>query len=100
MSNVNELLERVKTAMKQKNIPGIRDEESELEPGKEVRAYIQPRRNGTPDNVSVTIEIIEWKRYVGSCFTGKRLFRVNVPKDASDRAISNRLDKVLKELGC
>ena len=43
------------------------------------------------DNVTVTISITKW----GEKF-GKRVFSIKVPKDASDRVIENRVQKVIK----
>ncbi len=52
------------------------------------------RHNGTGANVSVEIDVSE---KVGK-FSAKRICVVKVPKDASDKVIGRRIDKVLEAL--
>ncbi len=42
------------------------------------------------DNVTVTIEVVEWNGH-----TGKRIAKIKVPKDASDKVINNRVEQAI-----
>lgn len=67
----------------------------------EVTAHIDEtfRRNYSElENVTVTIEIVRWtKEYVCSA-SGKRIARIKVPKDASDKVINSRVEKAIEYL--
>lgn len=52
------------------------------------------RHNGTDENVSVDINVEMKTSGSGS----QRLFRVRVPKNASDKVINNRIDKAIEQL--
>lgn len=45
----------------------------------------------TLDNVTVTIEVAKWNQY-----SGHRIAKIKVPKDASDKVINNRIDKAIE----
>ena len=45
------------------------------------------------DNITVTIEVTTWNL---NNLCGKRLFKLKVPANASDKVISNRVDKVIE----
>lgn len=60
--------------------------------GKRVNIAETRRRNGTEEDVTVTLEVdIQLESEFG---TRKRIFKIKVPKDASERVIDKRLDKV------
>lgn len=69
----------------------------------EIPAYYNPdklidveetwnRNNGTPENVTVTIDCSERT----SEYSARRVLKVRVPKNASDKVIDRRLDEVEK----
>lgn len=45
------------------------------------------------DNITVTIDITTWNLINNS---GERRFKIKVPANASDKVISNRVDKVIE----
>ena len=52
------------------------------------------RHNGTSENVSVDIQVYQKTTHYGS----HRLFKVRVPKDASDNVINKRITAAAEEL--
>ena len=50
------------------------------------------RHNGTAENVTVTLEIIETLNVHGC---GKIIAKIKIPKNASDRVLNNRIDKAI-----
>lgn len=52
------------------------------------------RRNGTAEDVTVTIEIFEvTKMDSGRVYGSKRINKIKIPKNASDRVLKNRIDR-------
>lgn len=51
------------------------------------------RSNSTEHNTSARIELIEWNEN----HTGKRLERVKITKDAGERSINNKINKILEK---
>ena len=52
------------------------------------------RHNGTSENVSVDIQVFQKTTNCGS----RRLFKVRVPKDASDNVINKRITAAVEEM--
>lgn len=52
------------------------------------------------ENVTVTVEIIEWHHPQGTEWltTGKRLAKIKIPKDASEKVLSNRVEKAIETI--
>ena len=105
MSKASELMERVLEKMEERKLYAYYKNrvhsKTEVIPeyhNPEKRIDVEEtwnRNNGTPENVTVTIEMSEllpgW-----SCF--RRTLKVRVPKNASDKVIDRRLDEVEKWL--
>ena len=107
MSKSSELMERVLSRMEErKQYPffknHIHDKHEEIpawyNPEKQLHVMETYRSNGTEENVTVTIE--GYVPIPGGSFVGltQRVFKIKVPKDASDRVIDKRLDEVDKFL--
>lgn len=96
---VQELLNRVVEAFRTRGIEPYWIEHQhkgwqlgELPPELTIHVYQTFRQNHSRlENVTVTIEVTRWNKT-----TGKRLARLKVPKDASDKVINNRIDKALE----
>lgn len=70
------------------------DRVSETAPSKTIGVSETFRMNNVRlDNVTVTIEVTEWEGH-----SGRRIFKTKVPKNASDKVINNRVDKVIEVL--
>ncbi len=52
------------------------------------------RSNGTANNVSTYIEIIET---IGNWGCSRRIDRIKITKDAGERAINNKINKILEK---
>ena len=50
------------------------------------------------ENVTVTIEIVRWTKEDAYSSLGKRIARIKVPKDASDKVINSRVEKAIEYL--
>lgn len=50
------------------------------------------RHNGAAENVTVTMEIIETLNDFGC---GKRIAKIKIPKNASERVLNNRIDSAI-----
>ena len=102
MTNVQMLVERVVNAI---NAEGYEvywvnhmhsNNESEMTE-KTFDVYETFRMNHRDEeNVSVTIEVCKWELEGSGCASGKRLVRINVPKNASHRVILNRVLAAIK----
>ena len=97
---VKGLMDRVVEAFRNKGhevywINHIRSEKvSSTLPHKTIAVLETFRMNHTElDNVTVTIEVQEWEGH-----SGRRIFKTKVPKNASDKVINNRVDKVIEVL--
>ena len=97
---VKNLMNRVIEAFRNKGhevywINHIRSEKvSSTLPHKTIAVLETFRMNHTElDNVTVTIEVQEWEGH-----SGRRIFKTKVPKNASDKVINNRVDKVIEVL--
>lgn len=104
---VQELLERVVEGLREAgvepwwiNYTHRRRAEDEQMPRITVHVRQTRRQNHSSlDNVTVTVEISEWTTTKCGGQIGKRIAMVKVPKDASDKVIKNRVEKVLEYLG-
>lgn len=98
MSNVQNLVERVVEVIRGSGIEPYfingqhKDWEIGDQPPKRTMGVDQTFRYNHSDleNVTVTITVSEWT----GC-TGKRLLKIKVPANASDKAIQNRINKAL-----
>lgn len=72
--------------------------DTDIVPNKTIHVHETDRMNYRYDleNVTVTIEVTEWERENYGGASGKRLFKIKVPKNASDKVINNRIDKALE----
>ena len=103
MSKAGELMERVLSKMEERKLyayykNGIHNKGEEVPAGfsytdeKHLSVMETYRSNGTEENVTVTIEgCIRLSDY-----SSRRVLKVKVPKNASDRVIDRRLDEVEK----
>lgn len=57
-----------------------------------INFFITYRNNGTYENVTVTLEVIEALNDIGC---GKRIAKIKIPKNASDRVLNNRIDRAI-----
>lgn len=59
--------------------------------------FIDPtwRRNGTEEDVTVTVHVSEFTKVIGYSASTKEIIRIKVPKNASDKVIQNRVSKVI-----
>lgn len=64
---------------------------------KELRISTVHRCNGTVKNVSTEIVLIEWHNDTCGLRIGERLERVKITKDAGERAINNKINKILEK---
>lgn len=64
---------------------------------KELKISTVHRCNGTAKNVSTEIELIQWGTDSCGLRIGKRLERVKITKDAGERAINNKINKILEK---
>jgi hypothetical protein len=57
------------------------------------------RRNGADEDVSVSLQVsvVDSIGYAG-CFCSKRIAKLKVPKNASDKVIESRINKLLESL--
>ena len=97
---VKGLMDRVIEAFRNKGyepfwINSVRsDKVSGTVPSKTIDVLETFRMNHTElDNVTVTIDVTEWEGH-----SGRRIFKTKVPKNASDKVINNRVDKVIEVL--
>lgn len=56
-----------------------------------INFFITYRNNGTYENVTVTLEVIEALN--DRC--GKRIVKIKIPKNASDRVLNNRINRAI-----
>lgn len=57
-----------------------------------INVYITYRNNGTFENVTVILEVIETLNEYGC---GKIIAKIKIPKNASDRVLNNRIDRAI-----
>ena len=104
MSQAHELLKRITAELTDRGFQlyewnygrmvGTRDPDLDYPAGvKHIFAQETYRSNHTPENVTATITI----EVTLNEHSSRTIFRVKVPKNASDRVLKNRVDKVLAE---
>ena len=89
------LLERVVKALDERGLePDVIEGLSiNLKEGKVIFVETVYRHNGTNENVNVKLAVAEHEGH-----RIKHLIEVKVPKDASDKVINNRIDKITQYL--
>ena len=104
-SRAFKLLERVYKALEDRglqvmsiNCTSLKSETDQLNDGdRYIGIKTIYRNNGTDEDVSVDIIIME--EYQGKWYkSGKQIAKVRVPKEASDRVITNRINKAVEYL--